>query len=304
MARLQIPCLVATLVLALSCAPGTGPEPADSASDTGAVQELTLPRALGEWTAERPPETFVGDELYMYINGGAEIYHEYGFDRVTVCDYQLGADKVTVEVYTMAGSAYGIYTYSRSAQGEAIALGNGGTLADYYLTFWSGPHLVVVTAQSPGVQARDKVLGIAEALAGSIPQSGVVPALMDQLPVAQRLPGSEHYLRGRIAMRNLAPQVPPLFSGYDEAAAALYAEDRAAPTLRMVLVWPDEAMAEAAMNEATGHAAGIADAELEQSASEELRLLFATGKILVAERTGSQIQLVISEMAGEGEGST
>ena len=33
---------------------------------------------------------------------------------------------------------------------EMVEIGAGGTLDDYYLHFWSGPHLVVVTAQNPG----------------------------------------------------------------------------------------------------------------------------------------------------------
>mgnify|MGYP006290307413 CR=1 FL=1 len=41
----------------------------------------------GEWTRHRQAEIYQGDDLFLYINGGAEIYHEYGFKQVLLQDY-------------------------------------------------------------------------------------------------------------------------------------------------------------------------------------------------------------------------
>ena len=42
------------------------------------------PKDIGMWSAEGEPEVYAGDDLFVYINGGAEIYHEYGFVQVAV----------------------------------------------------------------------------------------------------------------------------------------------------------------------------------------------------------------------------
>jgi hypothetical protein len=265
------------ILLLAACAPG--PEP-------------VLPEAVAGWTAIRPPEVYVGDDLFAYINGGAEIYHEYGFDQVTVCDYGRDDSRITVEVYTMTGSAYGIYSYSRSARGSAIELGSGGTLADYYLTFWSGNQLVVVTAQSTD-QGHEQVLAVAEALAERFPEAGSQPELMAELAQEHRLPGSEQYLRGRLAMRNLSPLVPGLFSGYREAAAARYQTD-AGPSLQIVIAWQDEPAAVAAIAGAAGSAGSSQGVTVEVSGPDLVRLSFDRGETLEAVRDRSLTRLTIT----------
>ncbi|MCK7482485.1 MAG: hypothetical protein M0C28_39200 [Candidatus Moduliflexus flocculans] len=40
------------------------------------------------WTQDGEPQEFEGEDLYTYIDGGAEIYQEYGFRRVVVQDYR------------------------------------------------------------------------------------------------------------------------------------------------------------------------------------------------------------------------
>ncbi|MCK5095106.1 MAG: hypothetical protein KAR18_10290, partial [Spirochaetes bacterium] len=42
---------------------------------------------IREWKEDGSPCKYKGEDLYSYINGGAEIYHEYGFKQVIVQDY-------------------------------------------------------------------------------------------------------------------------------------------------------------------------------------------------------------------------
>ena len=111
-------------------------------------ESLCPPKNIGIWSAEGEPEVYIGDDLFAYINGGAEIYHEYGFVQVSVQRYRRGDDRASVEIYTMEGDAFGIYSFARSSSGHEVKLGNGGTSADYYLHYWSGPDLAVITPES------------------------------------------------------------------------------------------------------------------------------------------------------------
>jgi hypothetical protein len=95
------------------------------------------------WVKDGDPQEFVGEDLYTYINGGAEIYQEYGFRRVVVQDYENAAGKsVSLEIFEMEtpAAAFGIFTFKRSGQGKSIAV--GAELEDYYLNFWKGRFLV------------------------------------------------------------------------------------------------------------------------------------------------------------------
>ena len=167
-----------------------------------------------------PSETFVGDELFTLINGGAEIYHEYGFESVEVQEHERGDERISVEVYTMTGDAFGIYSWARSSGGEPVDMGAGGTLADYYLHLWSGPHLVVLTAQNPGPDPQGAVLDLGRRIGARYPKDGSIPKLMGLIPADHCPDNAATYFVGPIAFNNVAPRLAPYFSGFDDGVAA------------------------------------------------------------------------------------
>ena len=146
-------------------------------------ESLCPPKTIGMWSAEGETEIYVGDDLF---------------------------------IYTMDGDAFGIYSFARSSSGHAVKLGNGGTSADYYLHFWSGPELAVITAESEFDDLGAAVLEIGTAIAGCLRVGGVEPDLLDQLPNDGRVPGSEVYFTGRLAILNVARPAAVLFTGFEE----------------------------------------------------------------------------------------
>lgn len=204
------------------------------------------PQHVGAWVAEGETEIYVGDDLFIYINGGAEIYHEYGFVEVAVQRYVRGSDSISVEIYTMDEDAFGIYSFARSSSGHEVKLGNGGTSADYYLHFWSGSELAVVTAESEFEDLGAAVFEIGTAVESCLRSGGVEPDLVDQLPTDGWIRGSEVYFTGRLAFLNVARPAAPLFADFEEGVAA----GRESDELIVVLRWPDEAAAVEALQEA------------------------------------------------------
>ena len=69
--------------------------------------------------------TYEGKGLYGHINGGAELYHEYGFVRVEVRTIVAENETLTVESYEMSDSfaAAGILSVSRGGCDTDTALG-------------------------------------------------------------------------------------------------------------------------------------------------------------------------------------
>jgi len=225
------PVAIASLLLVVACNTPNSPCPPDN---------------IGSWRADGEAEIYVGDDLFVYINGGAEIYHEYGFETVTVQRYRRGDDRVSVETYTMEGDAFGIYSFSRSANGRPVKLGNGATAADYYLHLWSGHELAAITAETEIEDVSEAVLEIATAVAACLPPGGAEPDLLLQLPTEDRVPGSEVHFTGQLGFINAARPAAAFFSGFEEGAIARFGPEKHT----IVLKWRDETAAEQALRAA------------------------------------------------------
>ena len=62
--------------------------------------ELNLPEVINSWSLSEKPDIYAGDDLFQHINGGAEIYHEYGFIRVISGVYKNRELKsINAEIY-------------------------------------------------------------------------------------------------------------------------------------------------------------------------------------------------------------
>jgi hypothetical protein len=137
------------------------------------------------WEPAHPPQTFVGDNLFDFINGGASIYYEYGFKQVITQQY-VNADSqyLTLELYEMNNSAaaYGMYTYKTGASGKAIDIGADALLDDYYLNFWKGRFIGTVTGFGSGQESDEALLMFARAVADKITKAPRPPHLVGLLP--------------------------------------------------------------------------------------------------------------------------
>ena len=160
------------------------------------------------WTKHRPLQHFAGEKLYEYIDGGAEIYHEYGFVQVVVQDYISGQKKsVSVEIFEMASpeSAYGIYTFKTNAQDKKVQAGNDAQLADYYMNFWKGPYLVTLTGFDETEKTRQGLMEIAAKVSSKMPAGGEKPRIASYLPEEELMAQSLKYFTGYLGLRSSHP---------------------------------------------------------------------------------------------------
>ncbi len=220
---------VSFLVLCLG-APAQGPALSgqQSARAGSALSILPEAAALAGWAPAGRPEVYEGEALYEYIDGGAEIYQEYGFREVAVQDYKNEAGKtVVLEVYLMSSpaAAYGIYTFKTTGRGRLP--GWGGVEAEvesYYLNMWGGPFLVTMTGLDESPETSSGLLMLGQAAAARLSGSLEKPFLIGGLPRAGLGPGSIKYFRGRLGLNNIRV----LFSGrafpFSEGVRALYEE--------------------------------------------------------------------------------
>lgn len=156
------------------------------------------------WRLVDSPRIFKGDDLFDLIDGGADLYLEYGFSQVVSCRYE-GASAATlqIEVYQMRSdaAAYGIYSITQSSQGAAVDIGQAARLFDYYLVLWKGPYFVSVTASGSSPTVRNEVVQVARLVAARINETGTLPPLVAQLPKAGLL--QQKYFCGNLGLANI-----------------------------------------------------------------------------------------------------
>ena len=166
---------------------------------------LPLSSELNIWRPVDKPQRFEGEDLLLYINGGAEIYHEYGFRQVITQEYKdKNGTSIHLEIFEMEdyASAYGIYTFKTGDEGQRIMVGNEALLEDYYLNFWKGNYLVTVTGFDSRQETVNGLVAIAEATDSKIITQGRKPPLPDVLPQKNLRKNSIKYLKGNLGLFN------------------------------------------------------------------------------------------------------
>lgn len=158
---------------------------------SGGLPPSPLPREVGEARLQ-DVRTYEGEALFDYMDGGAELYHEYGFRRLWVGDYRSDSRELRAEVFEMEdpSGAFGLLTYEGG--GKEVAIGDGGSLDDGTLCFRKGRYFCRVS----GVGA---VVSVAEAIAKGLEGEGAVPEVIRYLPEGVR---EYVYFRGPLALNN------------------------------------------------------------------------------------------------------
>ena len=198
----------------------------ESGPSGGALSILPSASDLKGWAPSGRPEVYQGEALYEYIDGGAEIYHEYGFREVAVQDFKSRSGKaVSVEVYLMssAAGAYGMYTFKTTGEGRAMGWeGVEGEVESYYLNMWRGAVLATITGLDESPETRAGVIALGQATAAKMTGSLEKPLLIEGLPRAGLKPGTKKYLRGRLGLYNLRILFPGLEFPFHEGVRGLY----------------------------------------------------------------------------------
>jgi len=101
--------------------------------------------------------TFTAESLYGYMNGGAELYLEYGFDTLVVTEVASGDNDIKIEFYCMsdAEAAFGIFSVSRFRCNGGPKLTDHQCRSAYQLQFCKGRYYVSII-NNTGTDAEQK----------------------------------------------------------------------------------------------------------------------------------------------------
>ena len=97
---------------------------------------LPLESQLKDWKLDGAPQAAAGQELYLLINGGAEIYMQEGFKQTILASYRKSERKIiNLEIFEMQSpeAAKRIQSIKTDQPGKKLSIGEDAVLKDYYL---------------------------------------------------------------------------------------------------------------------------------------------------------------------------
>jgi hypothetical protein len=154
---------------------------------------------IKQWVRSDSIRIFEGRELYLLIDGGADIYLEYGFVRAGTERFANAAgNQISLEMYEMKGpeSAYGIFSFLAAGTGRPASFGQAGTSGEDFVIFWKGRFVVSVTALDEG--GRAGLSEVARAVDLKMKSGGSRPALTEVLLQPAFANSEVVYLRGAL----------------------------------------------------------------------------------------------------------
>lgn len=203
------------------------------------------------WAAAGALRTFTGQDLFNQIDGGAELFLEFGFVRLRLQAYARDKSELTLGAYEMenAAAALGVYLMKmgRETPFPEIAARNSGEEAQ--VTIVKGRYFVQVDNLGDVPASKAEAAALANAfLAGVAAESAPTP--LDVLPAEGRVAGTERLIRGPYGLQpyftfgegdilSLGGRTFGALAGYRTAAGAEYN--------RLIVPYPDDAAAAAAL---------------------------------------------------------
>lgn len=159
---------------------------------------------LPGWKISEEPRVFSGDELFDLIDGGADLYYEYGFQQVVSTQYtDPSANTILVEIYEMddVESAYGIFSISQQVMNWTSQYGSLSAVNENYISFWKDRFCVNLSWSSKQHTEEPLLATLAEMISGNIRETGELPGLVKSF--RQLEPGGNIILlKGNIALSN------------------------------------------------------------------------------------------------------
>jgi hypothetical protein len=149
------------------------------------------------WKKSAPLRTFISQDLFNHIDGGAELFLEFGFAKLIVQAYANGASELTAAVYEMENttSALGIYLMKMGKETPFPEIAARNSSEDAQLTILKGRYFVQIDNFSDKPAPRATAVSLANALLSKLPDEKPIPVL-DRLPAENRVPASERLIRG------------------------------------------------------------------------------------------------------------
>lgn len=158
-----------------------------------------LPRDINGWAPLHEDRIYQQDDLYDYIDGGAELFLSYGFEKVYNRIYvRENQPDIFVDIFFMNSSkdAFGVFSHSR----ETIenVWGAGSQYTEGAILFWKSNIYVSILTNPETPQAKETIFKIAQIISDSITGKSNLPEVLNKLPREDLIEENIRYFRHHI----------------------------------------------------------------------------------------------------------
>ncbi|MBD3335610.1 MAG: hypothetical protein GF355_08840 [Candidatus Eisenbacteria bacterium] len=191
---------------------------------------------------------FKGQGLYDHVNGGAEIFHELGFDELFVQTYAKDGAEIDLELYRMTSpaAALGIYLMKSGRETPAAELPARNTANRFQLSLVKGAAFVQINSFSGDEALMPVMAELARQTLAEIP-AGEPVTLLETLPSKDLIDGSQRLVRGPFTLQaiyTLGDGDILQLKGEVFGVAGRYRIDEEPTFSRIIVPYPSEADAE------------------------------------------------------------
>ena len=132
---------------------------------------LPLESQLKDWKLDGDPQAAAGQELYLLINGGAEIYMQEGFKQTILASYRKSERKIiNLEIFEMQSpeAAKRIQSIKTDQPGKKLSIGEDAVLKDYYLNVKQGAFQITISGYDSEEDTVSMIVEIANLVVNRI----------------------------------------------------------------------------------------------------------------------------------------
>jgi hypothetical protein len=167
--------------------------------------DLVLPDRINEkWVVLEPTRVFAGGELFSHINGGAELFLEFGFNDLTVCKYSKDKYSLDLEVYKMETTlaALGIYLIKKGKEAPLEEISARNTANPYQIILTSGQYFIQINNFSGNKQLLSLMITLSQILLNQIDKPETKD-LFTYLPKKNIIDGSQVLFCGPFGLQSI-----------------------------------------------------------------------------------------------------
>jgi|SRR5271157_1039702 len=174
-----------------------GGAPRTQATDVAQKHLLTFVGAPlpGNPTAQAAASFYGPDNLYQYMDGGADVYLLYDFQVLLHQDFKSGQAELTVDIFDMGNSedAFGMYAAERAPGYSFLDIGVEAYRNEGILNCLQDRYYVKLAGFGPG--SDDLLEKFARVLSERIGGTQTFPSLLEKIPQEHRVKHSEQFTR-------------------------------------------------------------------------------------------------------------
>ncbi len=185
-------------------------------------------------------EVYEGRSLYEYINGGAELYHLYNFEKVATAGYKKGENEIVMDIYQFDTplNAYGLYSRVRPPAEEVLALGVEGFGGTGSLDFVKGRYVIRLTGFDQSDETQVMIDTMAQRMAVAVPGTIDKPDGFSLFPFQNMVEGTDViYADSYLGHSFLTEVFERKYAFGDDTLTLFYTDDASGKTY---LLWVEE----------------------------------------------------------------